>query len=123
MVRIILIVIGIISLAVGVVGIILPVLPTTPFLLLASFCFLRSSTRLNTWFENSKMYTKYVVPVKEGHGLTLRAKLSILIFVYISLGLVYFNTQSWHLKITIIILVTVKTVFFAKMKTRSNHDQ
>lgn len=40
---------GIISLALGVIGIALPLLPTVPFLLLATFCFARSSTRLHSW--------------------------------------------------------------------------
>ena len=58
--RLIYFIIGILSLGMGVLGIVLPVLPTTPFLLLAIACFSRSSKRFEDWLYHTKMYQIYV---------------------------------------------------------------
>lgn len=54
--KILYIMIGCISLGLGIIGVILPILPTVPFVLLAAFCFTKSSERLDCWFKNTKLY-------------------------------------------------------------------
>ena len=54
--KIMLIILGFLALGLGAVGLVIPVLPTTPFLLVSTFCFARSSERLNTWFKGTKLY-------------------------------------------------------------------
>lgn len=54
--KILYIMIGCISLGLGIIGVILPILPTVPFVLLAAFCFAKSSERLDGWFKNTKLY-------------------------------------------------------------------
>lgn len=51
---------GLLFLGLGGIGVIIPIIPTTPFLLLTSFFFLRSSERLNTWFEGTRMYKRFI---------------------------------------------------------------
>ena len=55
--KILYIMIGCISLGLGIIGVILPILPTIPFVLLSAFCFAKSSERLDGWFKNTKLYS------------------------------------------------------------------
>ncbi len=55
---------GLLFLGLGGIGVIIPIIPTTPFLLLTSFFFLRSSERLNTWFEGTRMYKRFIARIE-----------------------------------------------------------
>ena len=66
---------GSIFLVLGAIGIVLPVLPTTPFLLLALACYLRSSERMTHWMLNNKYFGKYIRNYREGKGIPLKTKL------------------------------------------------
>ncbi len=80
-----LIIIGYISLALGILGIFLPLLPTTPFLLLAAACFLRSSDKLHRWLMTHKMLGPYIASWKKGEGIPMRAKVLSISFLWISM--------------------------------------
>jgi len=71
----------------GCVGIFVPVLPTTPFLLLSTFLFAKSSPRLHAWIQNTKVYHRYVLPFKDAGGITLSMKIRILVISYAVMGL------------------------------------
>ncbi len=68
---------------IGAIGVVIPVLPTTPLLLLAGFLFARNSPRLHDWMRSTRLYRSYVVPFKESGGITAAKKARILA---ISLG-------------------------------------
>ena len=72
--KILYILIGCISLGLGIIGVILPILPTVPFVLLAAFCFARSSERLDGWFKNTKLYRENNIK----NGTTKQAKIRIM---------------------------------------------
>lgn len=72
--KILYIFIGCISLGLGIIGVILPILPTFPFVLLAAFCFARSSERLDGWFKNTKLYRENNIK----NGMTKQAKIRIM---------------------------------------------
>ena len=74
-----LIALGTLSLIVGIIGIFLPILPTTPLLLLTSYCYIKSSERLSKKFMNTKIYDKYVRNFHEQGGMTLKGKLMLTI--------------------------------------------
>ncbi len=80
---------GLICFGLAMVGVVLPILPTTPFLLLAAFCFARSSARLNTWFRSTKLYRQVLEGYVQKRSMTLKAKLTILIPVTILLGIAF----------------------------------
>lgn len=76
-------VLGMVTLGIGALGVVLPVLPTTPLLLVAAFCFARSSERLNSWFKSTKLYREYLEGFVARRSMTLKAKLCILVPVTI----------------------------------------
>lgn len=110
-------IIGLISFGIGIVGIILPILPTTPFMLLTGFCLLRSNDKLNKRFMETKLYKEHVKPFKENKGMTIKSKLLILIPVSIMLLLMFALINNTIMKVVIVVLLTVKIVVFSKMKT------
>lgn len=81
---------GLLALALGAVGIVLPILPSTPFLLLAAFCFARSSQRLNTWFKGTKLYKNNLETFVSGRGMTRAAKLRIITSVTVIMAIAFY---------------------------------
>ena len=79
--KILYIVIGCVSLALGAVGAVLPILPTVPFLMLSAFCFARSSEKLNRWFQSTRLYQDNLKDFVAGKGMTVKTKLRIMITV------------------------------------------
>jgi uncharacterized membrane protein YbaN (DUF454 family) len=65
----------------GAVGAIIPVLPTFPFLMLAAFCFARSSEKLDCWFKNTKLYKANLEDLAAGRGMTVKAKVRFMVTV------------------------------------------
>lgn len=70
---------GFLCFALGMVGVVLPILPTTPFILVAAFCFARSSERLNAWFKSTKLYKQVLEGYVTKRSMTLKAKLTVLV--------------------------------------------
>lgn len=110
--------VGMISLAFGAIGIVLPILPTTPFLLLAGFCFARSSKRVHEWFVSSKIYQKHLDSFVKERAMTFKTKACILSFASIMLLFPLLLSDHIFLKIFIIFLYVFKYYYFIfKIKT------
>ena len=77
--------IGVLSVGIGTVGILVPLLPTTPFLLLAAACFIRSSERLYQWLIKHKWFGSYIKNYIEHHAITNRAKIVTILLLWSSL--------------------------------------
>lgn len=84
-IRILLVLIGTLSLILGIVGIILPLIPTTPFLLLTAACYVRSSERLYNWLMTNKWFGTYIQNYKAGNGIPMKAKITVLIMIWFSM--------------------------------------
>jgi uncharacterized protein len=84
-IRALLIVAGTISLALGTIGIFIPVLPTTPFLLLSAACYMRSSERLLNWLLNNRWFGSYIKNYQEGKGIPKKTKIITLTLLWITI--------------------------------------
>lgn len=90
--KILYIFIGCISLGLGIIGVILPILPTFPFVLLAAFCFAKSSERLDGWFKNTKLYRENNIK----NGMTKQAKIRIMcsVSLLMSIGFIMMGLRG-----------------------------
>lgn len=116
--RYIYLMIGMISFGLGFIGIVLPILPTTPFLLLAGFCFARSSKRVHNWFVSTKAYQRHLESFVQKRAMTLKTKICILSLASFMLAFPLFLTDLWWLRVFIIGLYIFKYYYFLfKIKT------
>ena len=83
--RALLITAGTICLALGAVGIFLPILPTTPFLLLAAACYLRSSERMHKWLLGNRWFGEYIKNYQAGRGIPLKTKIIALSILWLAI--------------------------------------
>ena len=102
------IILGIIFLGVGIIGIVLPVLPTTPFILLASFCLAKGSDRINNRFKKTKIYREYILNFKE-NGLTKKQKIRIVLTADLMLLASGYFVNNFYVRIFLFCLALIKT--------------
>lgn len=81
------IVLGCLSLGLGAVGAVLPILPTVPFLMLAAFCFAKSSEKLHNWFISTKLYKKNLESFVQDKGMAMKTKIRIMVMVTILMSI------------------------------------
>lgn len=87
--KILYVIVGCASVGLGAVGVVLPILPTVPFLLLAAFCFARSSERLNNWFIHTKLYQNNLETYVKGEGMTKKTKIRIMVTVTVIMAVAF----------------------------------
>lgn len=85
--KILLVILGCIGVGLGTIGAVVPMLPAFPFLMLAAFCFARSSERLNRWFINTKLYKNNLETYVKGQGMTKKTKIRIMITVTVLMSI------------------------------------
>lgn len=81
------VVLGCLSLGLGALGAVLPILPTVPFLMLAAFCFAKSSEKLHNCFISTKLYKKNLESFVQGKGMTVKTKIRIMVTVTILMSI------------------------------------
>jgi uncharacterized membrane protein YbaN (DUF454 family) len=97
---------GWVSLALGIIGIVLPLLPTTPFVLLAVFCFARSSPRLQLWLETHPRFGPMIVDWREKGAISRRAKTySVAVMVATPLVSIAIGVPMWALIAQVVCLL------------------
>ncbi|MBU5483212.1 YbaN family protein [Clostridium sp. MSJ-11] len=112
------IIIGILSFALGAIGAFIPLLPTTPFLLLASFCFVKGSEKFDRWFKETKIYKRHLENYVDSRSMTMKQKVSILLFADTMIAFPLIMLENIYVKIFLLILVIFKYYYFMfKIKT------
>lgn len=97
-VKILLNIIGVLAVVLAILGVFLPLLPTTPFLLLASACFVRGSERLHRWLLNNPLFGKYLRNIEEKRGIPLKGKVYTLVLLWVSMGFSIYTVRPLLLK-------------------------
>lgn len=99
-------------LGLGFIGVVIPVLPTTPFLLLASYFFSKGSPKFNRWFLSTKLYKNHLEEFIETRSMTLKKKLCITIPVSMMLFFTAYNMDKTYTKVIIVSLIIFIYYYF-----------
>lgn len=117
------VIVGIISFGLGAIGVVLPILPTTPFLLLSSFCFVRGSERFDRWFRGTKIYKKHLESFVNNRVMTMKQKITILLFADFMLMFPLIILDSiWAKALIVAVMLTKYWYFMFKIKTVKKED-
>jgi len=113
-----LVTVGMLAVALGTVGVFVPLLPTTPFLLLAAACFIRSSDRLYDWLIHHRWFGSYIRNYREHQAITLGAKVVSLALLWLAIGYsAVFVAQVWWLRTLLAVIAVGVTVHLLQLKT------
>lgn len=122
-VRIVFILLGFLFTLLGAIGVIFPILPTTPFLLLASFFFARGSEKFHRWFTETRLYQKHLKDFVTDRAMTLDTKVKLLSFASSMLLISFFAVDFIYARIIIILLIIYKYYYFIfKIRTIKNKE-
>ena len=113
---------GALSLILGIAGVFLPVLPTTPFLLLASFFYLRSSERMYNWLMNHKIFGAYIYSYLTYKAIPKKTKVGTMIFLWSTLIFSMILVSSLHIRIFLLAVGVAVTAHLLMLKTLSHED-
>ncbi len=114
---------GTLSTGLGIIGIFVPILPTTPFLLLAAACYMRSSDRFYGWLIGNRIFGAYVRSYIEGRGMPVRIKIFTILLLWLTIGLtVTFGVQNTIVRIVLICVAIGVTMHIILIKKRKFED-
>lgn len=110
-------VIGSLAVILAILGIFLPVLPTTPFLLLASACYVRGSERMHRWLRNNRLFGEYLRNIEDKRGIPLKGKVYTLLLLWGSMSWSIVIVKPIYLKALLVAIAIGVTVMILRMKT------
>ena len=110
---------GTVSLALGTIGIVLPILPTTPLLLLALACYCRSSKRMTKWVLNNKYFGSYIRRYKEGKGIPIKTKIIAIATLWITISYSAFFIVNiwWIVQLILFVIATAVSIHIIRLPT------
>lgn len=116
--KIVYIILGTLSLALGIIGIVVPGLPTTPFILLTAWLYIKGSDKMHKWLISNKMFGKYILNFELNKGMTMQSKIvsTLMMWTMITISCTYF-IESTTIRLVVIAMGVIGTsvmVFFLK---------
>ncbi|PXW91785.1 hypothetical protein DES38_104219 [Streptohalobacillus salinus] len=111
------IIMGSISLVLGVIGMVLPVLPTTPFLLLTAYFYVRSSQRLHRWLLNHRIFGAYIRNYIKYRAIPKRTKQLAIVLLWVSMTLTLLIVPLVAVRVMLIIIASIVTFYIFNLRT------
>lgn len=109
---------GTVSLAIGTIGIVLPILPTTPLLLLALACYCRSSKRMTKWVLTNKYFGSYIRRYKEGKGIPIKTKIAAIATLWITISYsAFFIVNIWIVQLILFVIAIAVSIHILRLPT------
>jgi uncharacterized membrane protein YbaN (DUF454 family) len=109
---------GSVFLALGIIGIFIPLLPTTPFLLLAAACYFRSSQKFYNWLINNKLLGNYIRNYRDGNGIPLNVKIFTISLLWITMGCsVLFAVDALFIRVILVLIAIGVTIHILSVRT------
>lgn len=115
--KLLLTIIGMLAIVLGVIGIFLPLLPTTPFLLLAAACFARSSKPMHDWLMGHRLFGKFLRNYEEGRGIPARAKAAALVMMWSSLAFAVWRYETLWLRVLLVVVGIGVSIYLLRLPT------
>jgi len=115
--RTLLIISGTVSVGLGILGMFLPLLPTTPFLLLAAYCYARSSPRFYNWLINNRWCGEYIKNYREGKGITIKHKALTILVLWLTICYSAWLVSLWWVRVFLLGVAMGVTWHLLKIKT------
>ncbi|EAA24722.1 Hypothetical Membrane Spanning Protein [Fusobacterium vincentii ATCC 49256] len=98
-------------------------MPTVPFLLVALFCFERSSKKYHDMILNNKYFGKVLKDYYEGKGLTISVKIKAILFLSCGIGFSIYKVQHLHLRIMLAVIWLGVTIHIILLKTKPQENK
>ena len=114
---------GTITLILGIIGIFLPILPTTPFLLISAAAYAKSSSKFYHWLLHNKVLGSYIRNYKEGLGMPIKVKIFTLSFLWIMIIIALLIVQILWVQIVLVLIalaVSIHVILIRPKKSRQN---
>jgi uncharacterized protein len=118
-IRVLLMTLGVFSLCLGLIGIFIPILPTTPFVLLSAALFARSSDRFYRLLMENRLFGRYIKDYRQGKGVPIKVKTGAIIILWITIGLsIFFAIEILWIRILLAAVAAGVTLHIASIKKK-----
>jgi uncharacterized membrane protein YbaN (DUF454 family) len=114
---------GTICVCLAAIGMVLPVLPTTPFLLLAAACYIRGSERMHKWLLSNRWFGSYIKNYHEGKGISARGKFISIVSLWLVISISVFMVNLLLLHIALIMIASLVSIHLIRVPTYRKENE